>query len=169
MKSNEQFKKILRTSFKLLLILAQTVIFAYVWISQYNNIITAPFFRKGNWFFYLVYIIILSLFLYAFDALKYGVYRRTNLIIAQILATLATLFIIYLQIVLLSAEFITVFPLIFAFLADILVILIITFGGDWIMKMLFPARKTLIIYDQYSPEVFIEKIKTRKDKLAISE
>ena len=169
MKSNEQFKKILRTSFKLLLILAQTMVFAYVWINEYNSITNAPFFRKGNWFFYLVYIIIFSLFLHAFDALKYGVYRRTNLIIAQILSTLTTLFIIYLQIVLLSSEFITVFPLIFAFLADVLVILIITFGGDWIMKMLFPAKKTLIIYDQYSPETFIEKLKTRKDKFAIGE
>ena len=169
MKSNEQFKKILRTSFKLLLILSETVIFSNVWINYYNGIISVSFAGKGNWFFYAVYIIIFSLFLYAFDALKYGVYRKTNLITAQILATLATLFIVYLQIVLLSAEFITVIPLIFAFLADIVVIVLITVGSNWLIKMLFPAKKTLIIYDQYSPEAFIEKLKTRKDKFAISE
>lgn len=169
MKSNEQFKKILRTSFKLLLILSETVIFSNVWINYYNSIISVPFAGKGNWFFYAVYIVIFSLFLYAFDALKYGVYRKTNLITAQILATLATLFIVYLQIVLLSAEFITVIPLIFAFFADIAVIILITVGSNWLIKMLFPAKKTLIIYDQYSPEAFIEKLKTRKDKFEISE
>ena len=169
MKSNEQFKKILRTSFKLLLILSETVIFSNVWINYYNSIISVPFAGKGNWFFCAVYIVIFSLFLYAFDALKYGVYRKTNLITAQILATLATLFIVYLQIVLLSAEFITVIPLIFAFFADIAVIILITVGSNWLIKMLFPAKKTLIIYDQYSPEAFIEKLKTRKDKFEISE
>lgn len=167
MKSNEQFKKILRTGFKLLLILSETVIFSQIWITKYNPIISLPFLQKGNWFFYLVYVIIFSLFLNAFDALKYGVYRKTNLITAQILSTLATLFIVYLQIVLLSAEFITVWPLFWALIADVVIILLISVGGDWLMKMLFPARKTLVIYDQYSPETFIEKLKTRKDKFSI--
>ncbi len=154
---------------KILLVISQTAIFAYVWINEYNPIISLPFFRRGNWFFYLVYIIIFSLFLNSFDALKYGVYRKTNLITAQILSTLATLFIIYLQIVLLSAEFVTVVPLLFALAADIAVILLITVGGNWIMKKLFPAKKTLVIYDQYSPDTFIEKLKTRKDKFAITD
>ncbi len=167
MKSNEQFKKILRTGFKLLLILSETVIFSQIWITKYNPIISLPFLQKGNWFFYLVYLIIFSLFLNAFDALKYGVYRKTNLITAQILATLATLFIVYLQIVLLSAEFITVWPLLMGFIADVVVILLISVGGDWLMKMLFPARKTLVVYDEYSPETFIKKLKTRKDKFDI--
>lgn len=169
MKSNEQFKKILRTMLKILLIFSQTAVFAYVWLNQYNEFITEPFFRKGNWFFYLVYMIIFALFLSAFDALKYGVYRKTNLITAQILATLATLFIIYLQIVLLSYEFVSPLPLIFGLVLDIILILAITIGGNWLLKKLFPAKKTLIIYDEYSPETFIEKLKTRKDKFVIGD
>ncbi len=169
MRSNEQFKKILRTMLKILLIFSETAVFAYIWLNQYNDSITAPFYRKGNWFFYLVYMIIFILFLSAFDALKYGVYRKTNLITAQILATLATLFIIYLQIVLLSYEFVSVLPLLFGFVIDIVLILAITIGGNWLLKKLFPAKKTLIIYDEYSPETFIEKLKTRKDKFVIGE
>lgn len=169
MKSNEQFKKILRTMLKILLIFSQTAVFAYVWLNQYNEFITEPFFRKGNWFFYLVYMIIFALFLSAFDALKYGVYRKTNLITAQILATLATLFIIYLQIVLLSYEFVSPLPLLFGLVLDIILILAITIGGNWLLKKLFPAKKTLIIYDEYSPETFIEKLKTRKDKFVIGD
>jgi exopolysaccharide biosynthesis polyprenyl glycosylphosphotransferase len=154
---------------KILLIFSQTAVFAYVWLNQYNEFITEPFFRKGNWFFYLVYMIIFALFLSAFDALKYGVYRKTNLITAQILATLATLFIIYLQIVLLSYEFVSPLPLLFGLVLDIILILAITIGGNWLLKKLFPAKKTLIIYDEYSPETFIEKLKTRKDKFVIGD
>ena len=153
---------------KILLIFSETAVFAHIWLNNYNSIINNPFLGKGNWFFYLVYIIIFSLFLYAFDATKYGVYRKSNLITAQILATFATLFIIYLQIVLLAAEFVTIIPLVIALILDTIVIILITLGGNWLLSKLFPPKKTLIIYDQYSPEAFIEKLKTRKDKFEIS-
>lgn len=168
-RNNEQFKKIIRSLLSILLVIAETAIFAYAWITEYNNYIVLPFVQKGNWFIYAVYIIIFSIFLHSFDGLKYGIYRRTNIIIAQILATLSTAFIIYLQIVLLSAGFVTVIPLIFAVLADIAIILIITFTGSLMLRRLFPAKKTLVIYDNYSPDVFIEKIKTRKDKFVIND
>ena len=169
MKNNEQFKKILRTMLKILLIFSETAVFAYIWLNHYNIFITAPFIRKGNWFFYLVYMIVFALFLSAFDALKYGVYRKSNLITAQILSTLATLFIVYLQIVLLSYEFVNVLPLLFGLVIDVILILAITVGGGWLLKKLFPAKKTLIVYDEYSPDVFIEKLKTRKDKFVIGD
>lgn len=169
MKNNEQFKKILRSMLKILLIFSQTAVFAYMWINYYNGYLNRPYLGKGNWFFYCVYIIIFWLFLSAFDALKYGVYRKTNLITAQILATLATLFITYLIIVLLSAEFITVIPLLVALVIDVAASVLITVGGNWILRKLFPAKKALVIYDQYSPDTFIEKLGTRKDKFTVGD
>lgn len=154
---------------KVLLVLSQTAVFAVLWETFYNEIIPMPYFRKGNWFFYLVYVIVLSLFLHAFDGLKYGVYRNGNLITAQILATLATLFIVYLQIVLLSYEFVSVLPLLLALVVDIALSLIVAVGGNWLLYRVFPARKTLIIFDEYSPDTFIEKLKTRKDKFEIGD
>ena len=154
---------------KVLLVLSQTAVFAVVWETFYNEIIPTPYFRKGNWFFYLVYVIVLSLFLHAFDGLKYGVYRNGNLITAQILATLATLFIVYLQIVLLAYEFVSVLPLLLALVVDIALSLIVAVGGNWLLYRVFPARKTLIIFDEYSPDTFIEKLKTRKEKFEIGD
>ena len=169
MKNNEQFKKLFRTMLKVLLVLSQTAVFAVLWETFYNEIIPMPYFRKGNWFFYLVYVIVLSLFLHAFDGLKYGVYRNGNLITAQILATLATLFIVYLQIVLLAYEFVSVLPLLLALVVDIALSLIVAVGGNWLLYRVFPARKTLIIFDEYSPDTFIEKLKTRKEKFEIGD
>ena len=169
MKNNEQFKKLFRTMLKVLLVLSQTAVFAVLWETFYNEIIPMPYFRKGNWFFYLVYVIVLSLFLHAFDGLKYGVYRNGNLITAQILATLATLFIVYLQIVLLAYEFVSVLPLLLALVIDVALSLIIAVGGNWLLYRVFPARKTLIIFDEYSPDTFIEKLKTRKEKFEIDD
>ena len=164
---NEQYKRFVRLLLALTLILAQTLIFAFVWVTEYNEDIMIPFVQKGNWFFYFVYAIILTIFLNSFDGLRYGLFRRTNLIIAQILATFSTLFIVYLQIVLLSAGFANVWPLIFAFLADIVVIIAVTFFASWILSVIFPAKKTLLIYDNYAPDAFLEKVAMRKDKFVV--
>ncbi len=166
-KRNEQFKKFLRSILAVILVLAQTAIFAHTWLIQYNNGIVVPFVERGNWFFYLVYAILSVIFLKSFDGLQYGTYRRTNIITAQILAALATSFVVYLEIVLLAAELVPILPIVYMFLADIVVIVAVTFGGNFLLYKLFPARRTIIVYDSYPPKSFIHKAKLRKDKFAI--
>ena len=164
---NEQYKRIFRFLIKIVLILSQTGVFAYAWLSSYNDLIVVPFVQKGNWFFYLVYAILLSIFLNSFDGLKYGTYRKTNIMLSQVLASLATAFIIYLQIVLLAAEFLSVVPLIYMLLVDVGIIYLLCVGGETLMQKLFPKRRVLLIYDEYSPEPFVDKMKNRKDKFKI--
>ena len=166
---NEQFKKILRFSFLVAIIILEVLVFAFNWLKTYNVNIMLPFAGKGNWFFYAVYGLIFSIFLHSFDGYKYGTYRKSNIITAQILATLGTLFITYLQIVLLSAEFVTVLPLIQALFIDVLIIVVVAILGDRIIKKVFPAKKTVIIYDQYSPEAFMNKVAFRNDKFDVKE
>jgi exopolysaccharide biosynthesis polyprenyl glycosylphosphotransferase len=40
-------------------------------------------------------------------------------------------------------------------------------GGETLMQTLFPKRKVLLLYDEYSPEPFVEKMKLRKDKFKV--
>lgn len=164
---NEQFKKMIRTLFTIALVFCEVLVFAHIWITEYNDYIVLPFVQRGHWFFYFVYTILFFLFLRSYDGLKYGTYRRTNLIIAQVLATVTTAFITYLQIVLLSARFVSPVPLIVMVIIDIAIIILLIFGGDWLMKRLFPAKKTILIYDNYSPDVFMEKVAQRKDKFSV--
>ncbi len=166
---NEQFKKVLRFSFLVAVAISEVLVFAYIWLNEYNSDIVLPFVEKGHWFLYAVYVLIFSIFLHSFDGFKYGTYRKSNIITAQILATVGTLFIIYLIIVLLSAEFVTVLPLLFALVADVLAIVLITLFGDKAIKTVFPAKKTVIIYDQYSPDTFLHKVQLRNDKFDVTE
>lgn len=166
-KNNEQFKKMLRSLLTVILVVAEVGVFAYAWLTEYNNYIVLPFVQKGNWFFYAVYILLFTIFLHSFDGLKFGSYRKTNLVIAQSLATFATLFIVYLQIVLLAARFVTPVPLLLVLLVDMVIIFINTLLSNLLFRKLFPPKKTLIIYDDYSPENFIEKLNMRGDKFII--
>lgn len=166
---NEQFKKILRSLVVIVLVASQTSVFAHIWLTEYNDFIVLPFVQRGNWFFYAVYALLFSIFLHSYDGLKYGVYRKTNIIIAQILATVTTAFVVYLQIVLLTARFVTVLPLVYMTLIDIIIIFVITLISEVVLRRLFPPRKVIVIWDLYSPEPFLDKIVTRKDKFRIKE
>ncbi len=163
-KNREQFKRLFRLFLTGVLVLGQTLIFAYVWLNYYNDNIVLPFVQKGNWFIYLLYALLLITFLHSFDGIKYGRYRKSNVIISHCLAILFTVFFSYLIIVLLSAGFITVLPLLVMTIVSIAVSFIFAIFGDFVFGKVFPAKKTLIIYGEYSPELFIEKLKHRKDK-----
>ncbi len=167
--THEQFKGLVRTLLMLTLILSQIAVFSYFWLTEYNKQIVDPYYRKGHIFFYAVYFILLLIFLKSFDGLKYGTYRKANTIIAQILATATTIFVVYLQIVMLAMRFVSPIPLLFAFLIDVVIVVAITLLGEVILKLLFPPRKTLLVWEVSKPEGIIEKLNSRKDKFQIIE
>ncbi len=165
---NEQFKGLVRTFLMIALIMSQIAVFSYFWLTEYNKQIVDPYYRKGHLFFYAVYFILLLIFLKSFDGLKYGTYRKANIIIAQILATATTLFVVYLQIVMLAMRFVSPIPILYMFLIDVAIIALITVLGEIFLKKLFPARKTVLIWEVYEPESFIKKLNSRKDKFEIT-
>lgn len=166
---NEQFKKILRSLVVIVLVVSQTAVFAHTWMTEYNEQIVLPFVQKGNWFFYAVYALLFVIFLHSYDGIKYGVYRKTNIIIAQILAIVTTAFITYLQIVLMSAEFVTVLPLLKMILINVAISFAITLISEGVLRKLFPPRRVIVVWDSYDPEVFLSKLTTRKDKFKLKE
>ena len=162
-KKMEQFKKLTRSIFSLILLLCQTAIFAHTWIHDYNSAIVLPFVHKGNLLFYAIFFLILLFFSTSLDGLRFGTYRPGNLITGQILALLGALFVSYMQIVLLAAGFLSPVPLIFTFIQQSLFTILYTFGATFLFLKLFKSKTVLLIYDTYSPETFIEKLKLRKD------
>lgn len=168
-RNREQFKRLFRLFLTAILVTAHTFMFACTWITSYNDHIVLPFVERGNWFIYALYALLLLTFLHSFDAIKYGRYRKSNLIISQTLAVLFTSFFSYLIIVLLSAGFVTVIPLLIMTVTNVAVSFCFTLIGDFWFGKVFTSNKTLIIFDEYSPDVFIEKLKCRKDKFVLKQ
>ncbi len=168
-KNKELYKRLLRYVFSVLLVVAQTVCFGYVWLTRYNPNIVSSFSGRGNWLVYAVYAILFVVFLVCFDGLKYGHYRRFNLLLGQGLATLGTIFIMYLQVSLLSMRFVTPVPLLVVLFANLALCVILTFAGHFVIHTLFPAKKLLVICDSYPPDHFLQKMSGRRDKYKVSE
>lgn len=168
-KNKELYKKLLRYIFSVMLIASQTACFGHVWLAEYNPNIVWPFFEKGNWLFFAVYAILFVVFLLCFDGLKYGLYRQFNLLLGQWLATIGTTFIVYLQIAMLSLRLVNPIPLLWSMVANLILCVILTLLSEWLIHLLFPAKRLLVICDSYPPDQFLQKMSGRRDKYRVSE
>ena len=168
-KNKELYKRLLRYVFSVLLIAAQTVCFGYVWLTQYNQNIVIPFAERGNWLFCAVYAILFVVFLICFDGLKYGLYRRFNLLLGQGLATLGTVFMVYLQISLLSMKLVTPLPMLILLVVNFALCVVLTLTGNALIQLLFPAKRLLVLCDSYPPDQFLRKMSGRRDKYRVAE
>ena len=74
---------------------------------------------------------------------------------------------IYLQIALLSARFVTFVPIIQITFFDSIFSLLVTIISEFVFNKCFPAKKLLVIYDEYKPDNFVDKLNSRKDKFIV--
>ena len=68
----EQFKKLIRFLFIIILIAVQSGVFAHYWFENYNELILIAFAGKGNIMMIAFYAAFLAVFLYFFDGFKFG-------------------------------------------------------------------------------------------------
>ena len=165
--NREQYKRLIRSILVILLVACETMVFMYYWKSNYNMYTVFPFFQKGHWMMAAMYIIYQMLFLYIFGGLKVGYLKKSNIIFSQVLAMLGANVIIYLQVVLLSVRFVTIIPIMKASLVDIFIVVIVAFFSERLFRKLFPPRELVILYENYEPDEFIQKMNSRKDKYII--
>lgn len=166
-KDNEQYKHMIRTWLVLFLVISETAFFMYSWIKDYNSYTVFPFFQKGHWMMAAMYILYQMIFLYVFGGLKIGYFKKRNIIYSQSLALICANIVIYLQIVLLSARFVSAMPLLKVTLLAFIVIVLVAWISEFVFNKFFPPRKMLLLYEDYEPLEFINKMNSRKDKYLI--
>lgn len=163
----DQFKRMLRALAALLLIAGMSLIFLYIWRSYYNLGVVFPFYYKGHWLVTVVYAIFVSIFFYIYGGLKFGYLTCSSIILSQVLAIICANVLAYLEIVLLSAQFVSVFPILLLTGMQIIIILIWTFLITYAFDKIFPPRRLLLLYEEYNPSIMEHKIKTRNDRYKI--
>lgn len=163
----EQYKRLIRFAFNILLLGCLMVFFIKIWDNNYNDGIVFPFFYKGFLLMGAFYAFFFVIFSYILGGMKIGYLKSASLMLSQTLAVLATNFLIYLETVLLSARFVNVIPMIELTVIDIGVILVWTFFVNGIFRRLFPPRDILLLFQEYDPSEFLKKIQTRKDRYNI--
>lgn len=169
MKNYEQYKRIVKFAFGVILISLEMIFYWFVWLNYYNDKMDVPYNRTGHWLMIAVYGILLILFNTMYGGLKIGSLKTGSMIYSQTLASLCANVMIYLQITLLTKHFQTTFPLLFMTGAEFLIICIWSFLFTRIYRYLYPPRKVLLVYGGHPVARLMGKIHTRNDRFLIGE
>lgn len=110
-----------------------------------------------------------AIFIHLFGGMKVGYLRLSNLSLSHGLAIVAANISIYLETVLLSVRFVTLWPMVLLTCIDMIVILVWVILSAKMFRRLFPPRNVLLLYQEYDPMPLWRKVDTRSDRYIIRE
>ena len=173
MRKRERYKHLLIHSIAGALLLLMTAIFAYVWYRYYAEaaVLGETFYRRGNYVVIGLYALQTYVSYRLFGGMNVGRQRVLQTLIPQLVSVLFVNAMTYLQLCLIGrwsfGEHIR--PMLVIVLLDALVVLGWAFVTRWIYVQLYPPKKLLAVYGEYSPDSLIKKISSRKDRYDIQE
>ncbi|WP_270816616.1 sugar transferase [Hungatella effluvii] len=163
----EQYKRLIKFISGLIMIATEMILYWFVWVQYYNSHIELPFFRKGNWLMAALYGILICFFSKIYGGFKVGYLRKLDVIYSQVLALICVNCITYIQICLLDRHFVYAMPLVYMFVAQIIIIVVWVLLFNLLYRKLFPAKRMLLVYGERSAFGLKEKLSTREDKYNI--
>lgn len=125
-----------------------TIPFAWGWFNYYAQHIALPFYDRGNWVVVALYAVLYMIFGRVYGGFWISLNRISESVYSQALAVMMTSGIMYVVTFLLERQLPDIWPVLAAFAVQLVL------SGLWSMAahvayyMLFPATKTIIVYDE---------------------
>ena len=132
---------------KLVNIVMMTLPFALSWYLFYADRIDEPFYKKGNWLMVVLFLIIYATYSRIYDALRVSLSRVSELVYSQCLAALISDAIAYVVTWLLTKHLPNPIPLLIALVIQCLISIIWSYLAHKWYYFTFPAKKSLVVYD----------------------
>ena len=133
---------------KLLNVFLITMPFAWCWFHYYAQHMALPFYDRGNWVVVALYAVLYMIFGRVYGGFWISLNRISESVYSQALAVMMTSGIMYVVTFLLERQLPNIWPVMAAFAVQLVL------SGLWSMAahaayyMLFPATKTIIVYDE---------------------
>ena len=169
MKNYEQYKRLMRGAFCLILLAVQAGMFWCVWKKEYSPLMESPYWRKGHWLLLAVYIFLIFIFPKIYGGWKVGYLRVFNLLYSQFLGTLLANGTMYLIITLLTKHFENPTMMAIMTLCQTAVMIVWGFFANRIYQKTYPPRKVLMVYGERPAAGLMQKLHTREDRFEIGE
>lgn len=163
----EEYKHLLNYAANLVILIVQAVLFAYIWYRDYVPILVdleREFWRRGNWAVIGMYVLILFFITKTLGGYSVGYLRISDICLSQILALLCANAIEYVEVCIIVNDYVTPRPLLALMAVEVAFIVPWVYLIRAIYTRLYPPRKMIVIYGEYSPTNLIGKINSRKDK-----
>lgn len=163
-----QFKKIIIFVAGLVLVSLYTYGFSIVWYCYYNQYMVDPFWHNGSILLLVIYAVIYILFCRAFGASKLGYLTLNGIIGSQVLATICTDVITYIQISLITRGRLSVKPMLLLMLTEIAAAIIWSAFFCYLYTKIYPAETMLVVYKNHPlTNKLVETMCNRTDRYTI--
>lgn len=120
------------------------LVFYFIWYAMYHDIVY--FYQKGNWIILGVYAVILALFMQLYGGFRIGTSKIVDLIYSQSLSFFFANILMYFQSSLVVKSFVSINGFILIIVCSFLTSLITNYCIHKIYLCAFPAKKTIILY-----------------------
>lgn len=167
MKKREEYKHLLNYIAIIILLLVQTGLFCCVWYNEYVPELVEMgqgFWKRGNWAVIGLYILIMVFITKALGGYKIAYLRISEIALSQVLSILCANVIGYIQICMVANDYMDVRPMIFLMIMEIVFVVPWVYVIRRVYTRLYPPRKMIVVYGEYSPDDLITKINSRDDK-----
>lgn len=163
----EEYKHLLNYAANVILLLAQMCLFSYIWYHEYVPVLIEEgqsFWRRGNWAVIGIYVLILFFITKTLGGYKIAYLRISEISLSQILAILCANVIGYVQICIVGKAYMAPEPMIWLTILEVVFVVPWVYVIRRIYTRLYPPRKMIVVYGDYSPKELIKKINVRSDK-----
>lgn len=133
---------------KLFNVVLITIPFAWGWFNYYAQHIALPFYDRGNWVVVALYAVLYMIFGRVYGGFWISLNRISESVYSQALAVMMTSGIMYMVTFLLERQLPNIWPVIAAFAVQLVLSGIWSMAAHVAYYILFPATKTIIVYDE---------------------
>lgn len=133
---------------KLLNAFLLTLPFAWCWFNYYAEHLALPYYDRGNWVVVALYAVLYVIFGRVYGGFWISLNRISESVYSQALAAVMSSGIMYVVTFLLARQLPNLLPLVAAFAAQLVLSALWSMGAHVAYYMLFPATKTIIVYDE---------------------
>lgn len=171
-KKMESMKHLYRGISNIVITLVVTLLFSYVWEEWLNILLDRPFLTLGGTTMIVIYMVLAIFFIHGFGGYEIGVSRISHASIGCALASLIVNFLMMVFTVMMVGYKSLIPGIIVAyvelFLADVIILFIITYALTWLYRRIFPPYQMLQIHGEHVNNLD-HKMGLRRDKYVIAE
>ncbi len=153
-------EKIILYLFKIFITLAFSGSLYYVWLEFYNKFIPTPFYRLGNYFLCMLFVVTYVAFVKVYGGFMVGTSPVVDLIFSQVIAIGFLQGFCYVIFSLLSYKLVSPVPFIIMFIAFSVFAALWCFLADYVYFRLHKPRKTVVVFGNVDSYLSLKGIKS---------
>ena len=149
-------------------VLILTVLYFYIWKTQYSVMYVRTFYGRGRIVMMGIYFIIMYVIMYLTEGLRFGNLKLFDVVVSQWISVLVTNFITFWQICLILNIMTDPVPMLWLTLLDLGITVALPFIFTWIYHLTSVPRDMVLVYGKRNALNLRFKILERPDKYAVT-